>query len=113
MKVSQHQKGRGTVRMDWKQLKELIELVSEKGFSEFEVERQGFRLKITQAGGERGSLITQIAHPGVAASQEAHRASVEAPLPVLSGSALSSGPGRRPAADAAGESRQIIKSPIV
>ena len=33
--------------MDWKQLKELIELVSEKGFAEFEVERQGFRLRIS------------------------------------------------------------------
>jgi acetyl-CoA carboxylase biotin carboxyl carrier protein len=35
--------------MDWKQLKELIELVSEKGFTEFEVERQGFRLRISNA----------------------------------------------------------------
>jgi acetyl-CoA carboxylase biotin carboxyl carrier protein len=35
--------------MDWKQLKELIELVSEKGFTEFEVEREGFRLRISNA----------------------------------------------------------------
>lgn len=34
--------------MNLKELKELIELVSEKGFAEFEVERQGFRLRISR-----------------------------------------------------------------
>ena len=32
--------------MNLKELKELIELISEKGFAEFEMERQGFRLRI-------------------------------------------------------------------
>jgi acetyl-CoA carboxylase biotin carboxyl carrier protein len=32
--------------MNLKELRELIELVSEKGFAEFEIERQGFRLRI-------------------------------------------------------------------
>jgi acetyl-CoA carboxylase biotin carboxyl carrier protein len=31
-----------------KELKELIDLISEKGFAEFEVERQGFRLRIVR-----------------------------------------------------------------
>jgi acetyl-CoA carboxylase biotin carboxyl carrier protein len=35
--------------MNLKELKELIELVSEKGFTEFEVERQGFRLRISSS----------------------------------------------------------------
>jgi acetyl-CoA carboxylase biotin carboxyl carrier protein len=35
--------------MNLKELKELIELVSEKGFAEFELERQGFRLRICRS----------------------------------------------------------------
>lgn len=34
--------------MNLKELKELIELISEKGFAEFEIERQGFRLRISR-----------------------------------------------------------------
>jgi biotin carboxyl carrier protein len=35
--------------MNLKELKELIELVSEKGFAEFEIERQGFRMRICRS----------------------------------------------------------------
>jgi acetyl-CoA carboxylase biotin carboxyl carrier protein len=34
--------------MNLKELRELIDLVSEKGFAEFEIERQGFRLRISR-----------------------------------------------------------------
>jgi acetyl-CoA carboxylase biotin carboxyl carrier protein len=34
--------------LNLKELKELIDLVSEKGFAEFELERQGFRIRITR-----------------------------------------------------------------
>jgi acetyl-CoA carboxylase biotin carboxyl carrier protein len=34
--------------MDLKEVKELIELVSEKGFAEFEIEHEGFRLHISR-----------------------------------------------------------------
>ena len=34
--------------MNLKEIKDLIELVSEKGFAEFEIERQGFRLRISR-----------------------------------------------------------------
>jgi acetyl-CoA carboxylase biotin carboxyl carrier protein len=34
--------------MNLKELKELIELVSERGFAEFEIERKGFRLRISR-----------------------------------------------------------------
>ena len=98
--------------MDWKQLKELIELVSEKGFSEFEVERQGFRLKITQGVGERGTTISQMTHPGVISPQEAQSSPVQQPVPVPA-PAMSAGPVRSPAPEAAAESVHIIKSPIV
>jgi acetyl-CoA carboxylase biotin carboxyl carrier protein len=36
----------GEGKMNLKELRELIELVSEKGIAEFEMERQGFRLRI-------------------------------------------------------------------
>ena len=41
--------------MNLKELKELIELVSEKGFAEFEIERQGFRLRICRFKEPHGS----------------------------------------------------------
>ena len=34
--------------MNLKEIKELIELISEKGFAEFEIERQGFRLRVSR-----------------------------------------------------------------
>src|SRR5215471_8358218 len=111
MRVGQQQKGRRTVRMDWKQLKELIELVSEKGFSEFEVERQGFRLKITQSLGERGDSIAQMALPGVSSPPEAHAVSGQPPPPASP--ARSAGPVRASAAEVVAESVYTIKSPIV
>jgi len=98
--------------MDWKQLKELIELVSEKGFAEFEVERQGFRLKITQGVGDRGGSIPQMAHPGVSSTQEAYSGSAQQPIPVFS-PPQSVGPVRAGAPEVAAESVHIIKSPIV
>ena len=57
--------------MNLKELKELIELVSEKGFAEFEMERQGFRLRICRS--------TQAAQPPAAAATPVI---VPAPLPV-------------------------------
>ena len=57
--------------MNLKELKELIELVSEKGFAEFEMELQGFRLRICRS--------TQAAQPPAAAATPVI---VPAPLPV-------------------------------
>src|SRR5256885_6444941 len=48
--------------MNLKELKELIELVSEKGFAEFEIERQGFRLRISRF----KEPTTQVIHPATA-----------------------------------------------
>jgi len=103
--------------MDWKQLKELIELVSEKGFSEFEVERQGFRLKITQASNERPVPIAHIIPQAVPISPEAYEQAQ--PLihsatasPVSSGAQVPAA-GRGGAAETAAESLHTIKSPIV
>jgi hypothetical protein len=39
--------------MDLKEVKELIELVGEKGFAEFEIEHEGFRLHISRSKSRR------------------------------------------------------------
>jgi acetyl-CoA carboxylase biotin carboxyl carrier protein len=102
--------------MDWKQLKELIDLVSEKGFTEFEVERQGFRLKITQNTSEHAPPCAQPSvQPGTSISTEINSGSVQPP------SAGSSSPGAQPSvtvdrvlvSEVAAESLHIVSSPIV
>jgi acetyl-CoA carboxylase biotin carboxyl carrier protein len=47
--------------MNLKEVRELIELVSEKGIAEFEMERQGFRLRICR--GKVAEQTTQYAQP--------------------------------------------------
>jgi len=101
--------------MDWKQLKELIELVSEKGFSEFEVERQGFRLKITQASGEPAIPAGHATPQGAPPSPEAYHGQpvVYAGAAAPASGAEQAAAGRGAGAEVADESLQIIKSPIV
>ncbi len=48
--------------MNLKEIKDLIELISEKGFAEFEIERQGFRLRISRFKESQ----PQIVHPASA-----------------------------------------------
>ena len=47
--------------MNLKEIKELIELISEKGFAEFEIERQGFRLRINRFAPLPAPVATQAA----------------------------------------------------
>ena len=58
--------------MNLKEIKDLIDLVSEKGFAEFEIERQGFRLRISRfkeapapvvAPGMTPLIISSAVHP--------------------------------------------------
>ena len=66
--------------MNLKEIKDLIELVSDKGFAEFEIERQGFRLRISRF----PEAPPQVIHP--------------APTPVIgipSGAQLISSGGQR------------------
>lgn len=103
--------------MDWKQLKELIELVSEKGFTEFEVERQGFRLRISNA------VAAPVVAPRAAAGHIAVTHSVaadESPAYLDAEPALEADRGSAPRmagpaakAPAAGASLHLIRSPIV
>jgi acetyl-CoA carboxylase biotin carboxyl carrier protein len=101
--------------MDWKQLKELIELVSEKGFAEFEVERQGFRLRIANLSGSPGA-VRDAARPAPAAADPGTFESAGAlplvesqPRPSLPSASSPSASGRVPV----GSNLHTIKSPIV
>jgi acetyl-CoA carboxylase biotin carboxyl carrier protein len=53
--------------MNLKEVRELIELVSEKGIAEFEMERQGFRLRICR--GKVAEQTTQYAQPAPVMAQ--------------------------------------------
>ena len=94
--------------MDLKEVKELIELVSEKGFAEFEIEHEGFRLHISRS---KEPPVIQAAPTPVILS---------APLPVATEAVTPAAPppaAAPPSAKAApavaDAALHIIKSPIV
>ena len=96
--------------MDLKEVKELIELVSEKGFAEFEIEHDGFRLHISRF---KEPPVIQAAPTPVILS---------APLPVAQEVAVPAAPAPPPkvAVPTAGaepvppdSQLHVIKSPIV
>jgi acetyl-CoA carboxylase biotin carboxyl carrier protein len=97
--------------MNLKEIKELIELVSEKDFEEFEIERQGFRLRICRyrdrsvSAGQQPPLIVASPHLLPVESGEAAR-SVDA----LS---QASAPAAQPQPAAAAEQLHTLRSPIV
>ncbi|MFL6216069.1 MAG: acetyl-CoA carboxylase biotin carboxyl carrier protein [Blastocatellia bacterium] len=96
--------------MDLKEVKELIELVSEKGFAEFEIEHDGFRLHISRF--KEPSLIQAAPAPVI----------LSAPLPVAQETALpvaapAPPPAVAPATPVGAQPTKpelhVIKSPIV
>jgi acetyl-CoA carboxylase biotin carboxyl carrier protein len=105
--------------MNLKELKEIIDIVSEKGFAEFEIERQGFRLRITrfseqpasasQPGAEQSASKPAAADPlPKAALQEVSRAPVASGVPAVA--------AQKQAAQAAAASEpalHLIRAPIV
>ncbi len=106
--------------MNLKELKELIELVSEKGFTEFEIERQGFRMRICRSKEPAAQLLPSAATPATAPAPMSVPIDLSAAreMPVetaQSSSPASSGAGAAERAEPAAEDAQvqIIKSPIV
>jgi acetyl-CoA carboxylase biotin carboxyl carrier protein len=67
--------------MNLKEIKDLIELVNDKGFAEFEIERQGFRLRISRFR-DSNSQIIQPASPPI----------ISSPAPATGGMAPAAGP---------------------
>lgn len=110
--------------MNLKEIKDLIELVSEKGFAEFEIERQGFRLRVSRF----QEPATQVIHPApppviispaLPGTPEilpaaAHRAPALESAPSATGSqAAGSRRPEQPDAISAEPDLHVIKSPIV
>lgn len=103
--------------MNLKEIKDLIELVSDKGFAEFEIERQGFRLRISRfressplaaapviisSGVPSTELLAPVAHRGLIEAKTPAGSTPAAAKPAAEASARQPEPGLHP-----------IKSPIV
>ena len=92
--------------MNLKEIKELVDLITEKGISEFELERAGVRLKISRPGGSGVALVssagqaTEARLPPVAVAPPAQV--IPAPPPVVR--------AEIPSHD---ESLHVVRSPMV
>ncbi len=98
--------------MNLREVKELIELVSEKGFAEFEIEHQGFRLHICRF--KEPPVIQATSSPVIISSTVP--VVPEPPAPVQSSAAPAAPTAAQTAkAEAAAAEAQLhtIKSPIV
>ena len=77
--------------MNLKEIKELVDLITEKGISEFELERAGVRLKISRPGGSGAAQLsspgyaTEARVPPVAAAPPSLPQVIPAPPPVVRG----------------------------
>lgn len=109
--------------MNLKEIKDLIELVSDKGFAEFEIERQGFRLRISRFKESQPQVLPTATAPIIISS-----ALPNAPEIRTSSAQRALNPAEKPASDfnvTGGQKLtepdrptpenelQIIKSPIV
>ncbi len=96
--------------MDLKELKELIKLVTEKGITEFEIEREGFRLRICRP----SEYPSFAAHPAPVAVQSPAAIAAQQPLMPMAPPVVPA--TTTPVAQQAIAPEQelhIIKSPIV
>ena len=101
--------------MNLKEVKELIELVSEKGFAEFEIEHQGFKLHISRSKEPPAPIIQPAATPVIISSAIPVSPATQAtPAPVASKEpAQSPAPAARVETALPEPQLHIIKSPIV
>lgn len=105
--------------MNLKDIKELIELVDDKGFAEFEIKRQGFRLRISRFKEANTQLLQPASAPIIISSaipgtadivpSAKQRAMIEAESAAAAGSAV---PQETGSVETQPE-LHIIKSPIV
>lgn len=109
--------------MNLKEIKDLIDLVSEKGFAEFEIERQGFRLRISRFKEAPASVAAPVVTPLIVSSPiprpseltpgtASDRKLLKAEPSGSSGAASSELPDKT-AEPPAAENLHTIKSPIV
>ncbi len=92
--------------MNLKEIKEILEMMETHGLSEFELEKNGVKLKLSKSG--QGTAITSIPHaftgPVVAHHPQA------APLPAGGGAQADAGSAAAPQDDA---NVHIVRSPMV
>ena len=105
--------------MNLKEIKELIELVNDKGFAEFEVERQGFRLRISRFKEANPQTLQPTATPIIISSGLPSAAEIAQPAPhrepIVTTPRTDAGAAASPEAEAPATQPDlhIIKSPIV
>jgi acetyl-CoA carboxylase biotin carboxyl carrier protein len=98
--------------MDLKEVKELIELVSEKGFAEFEIEHEGFRLHISRF--KEPAVIQTAPTPVIfSALPAAHEIIAPATSPAPPPATVSAPPAKAEPVLPDTQALNIIKSPIV
>jgi acetyl-CoA carboxylase biotin carboxyl carrier protein len=107
--------GRKMAHLNLKEIRELIDLVTERGFAEFEFERQGFRLRIKRFQGPAGQETesgqsTISASTAAVSSQDAPAAPTQARPGEIATEAAQAPRTEPPAIDG---TIRIIKSPIV
>ena len=95
--------------MDLKEVKELIELVSEKGFAEFEIEHDGFRLHISRF--KEPPIIQAAPTPVILSAPLPTAPGVAAPAAPVAARLAS--PPSNPETAPADAQLHVIKSPIV
>lgn len=93
--------------MNLKEIKELIKLIRENGFTEFEIEREGFRLRVSR------NLTPEPATPVMVAQPFSMTPVMSAVAPQLSESPAVVEPPGETKAEAPDTSLHIIKSPLV
>ncbi len=107
--------------MNLKEIKDLIDLVSDKGFAEFEIERQGFRLRISRFRESPTQVIQPAPAPliissGIPSSSEilstGHRGLIEGQTSASASKASETASAEREAAEPRA-GLHIISSPIV
>jgi acetyl-CoA carboxylase biotin carboxyl carrier protein len=108
--------------MNLKEIKDLIELVSEKGLAEFEIERQGFRLRISCFKEGPAPVVAPAATPLIISStvptpSQLNTAAPDRKLLKAEAAASSDSPSKEQSGETAevpaSESLHTIKSPIV
>ncbi|HJQ22379.1 MAG TPA: acetyl-CoA carboxylase biotin carboxyl carrier protein [Blastocatellia bacterium] len=95
--------------MDLKEVKELIELVSEKGFAEFEIEHEGFRLHISRF--KEPPVIQAAPTPVILSAPLSVAAEVAPPPPAPAAAVAPPTKSEPPPGEPPG--LHVIKSPIV
>src|SRR5690242_4792316 len=93
--------------MNQQELKELIDLVIEKGIAEFELEREDVKVRIKRAGDQSAPAVQYIPAPVIGSSPLVATPAAPAAAPPAAGGAEAAQPAREE------DGLQSVKSPIV